>query len=92
MNSASGTTAFYYYSFISILAATICLALVGFLSWPLLAEIPLAICIFVQILALSKGLYKYWDQYYGEDILTEILTITKSDLLRLEAQEEEANV
>lgn len=92
MDSTPESAAFYYYSLITITAAALCMALVGFLKWPLLAEIPLAICIFIQIIALSKGIYNNGEQYNNKVMISEFLSRTKADLFSLETQEEEANI
>jgi len=69
MDSTTTKTAFYYYSGVFILATLVCSALIGFLKWPLLAEIPLAVCIFIQIIALSRSVHKYWDRFEGRSFL-----------------------
>lgn len=92
MDSTTVTTAFYYYSAVLILATLVGTALIGFLQWPLLAEIPLAVCIFIQIIALSRSLHKYWNRFDGKELITYFFAKSKAQLLHLETQEDEANI
>lgn len=49
-----------YYVCVTFLAIATCWILITALGWPLLAEIPLAVSLFLHILALSKKLYEFW--------------------------------
>jgi len=92
MDSTTTKTAFYYYSGVFILATLVCSALIGFLKWPLLAEIPLAVCIFIQIIALSRSVHKYWDRFEGKELFTYLFAKSKAQFLHLETHEEEVNI
>lgn len=46
-----------YYSLAAILMLTIVLTIVHILQWPQMAEIPLAVSIFIQLIAGSKYVY-----------------------------------
>ena len=46
-----------YYSFLNIIGFGMCLVLAGFLSWPLLAEMPLILSIYVLFVAFGKYLF-----------------------------------
>lgn len=92
MDSTTSKTAFYYYSGVFILAILVCSALIGFLKWPLLAEIPLAVCIFIQVIAISRSAHKYWDRIEGRELFAYLFAKSKAQLLHLETHEEEANI
>ena len=49
-----------YYLCVTFLAIAVCSALIATLEWPLLAEVPLSVSLFIHILALSKQLYEFW--------------------------------
>lgn len=49
-----------YYTCVTLSAIAICWIIVVILKWPLLAEIPLSVSLFIHILALSKQLYEFW--------------------------------
>lgn len=46
-----------YYSLASLFALSIVLAIIHILNWPAMAEIPLAVSIFLQLMAGSKYIY-----------------------------------
>lgn len=49
-----------YYLCVTFLAIAVCSVLIATLEWPLLAEIPLSVSLFIHIMALSKQLYEFW--------------------------------
>lgn len=92
MHSSADTTVKSYYFISTLIAILICSALVSFLQWPLLAEIPLAACIFIQVIALSISLKKYWIRFDGKELITYLFAKSKAQLLHFETSEEEANI
>ena len=52
-------TAITYFTGTFLMSAAFCLALLNTLAWPLSAEIPLGISIFIQLTAVAKALYGY---------------------------------
>lgn len=52
-----------FYTFVTFFAIAICWVLMATLEWPLLAEIPLSVSLFIHILALSKELYELWTKF-----------------------------
>lgn len=90
MNNKNNTAAIYY-TVISILSITFCAILIVTLEWPALAEIPLAVAIFIHITALSKVLFKYWSEY-KERFSDEMANNIKTVLFKLDAREEEVNI
>lgn len=61
------STAITYFTGTFLLSAAFCLALINMLAWPLTAEIPLAISIFIHLTAVAKAFYGY----IGSDITGE---------------------
>lgn len=53
----------FYYTTATVFATAICWIIIASLQWPLLAEISLAVSIFVQILSIAKALAKFWAGY-----------------------------
>ena len=47
-----------YYLFLNIISFLICTALVGLLSWPILAEISIAVSIYVLLVTFGKYLFE----------------------------------
>lgn len=87
MDDLTSTTAFYY-STIFVLASAFCVALVLILQWPLLAEIPIAICILILTMSFSKNVYSTLDEN-GNGIVAEAYAKTKSVINGINTQEEE---
>jgi hypothetical protein len=85
------STAVIYYSAIIFLALAFCGTLVVTLNWPPLAEIPLAVAIFIQILALSKSFFSFWADH-KEQLMNSLVSRIKAALFSLDTQEEEVNV
>lgn len=52
-------TAIIYYSGTVVMSIGFCLALIAALSWPVLAEIPLSISIFIQLLFISRSIFNF---------------------------------
>lgn len=87
MDDLTNTAAFYY-STVFVLTSAFCVALILFLQWPLLAEIPLAICILIQAMSLSKNVYNIWDEN-GDGFVAEAYAKTKTVFNGIDPQEEE---
>ena len=85
------STTVIYYSTVTFFALALCWALIALLSWPALAEIPLAISVFIQVLALSKYAFDFWCEH-KEHILNLIGNKVSATLFSLDTQEEEVNV
>lgn len=51
-----------YYLCLNFIGLGITLGLIGILNWPLLAEIPLAVSIYIEIIALGKYIFSTWIQ------------------------------
>jgi len=66
-------TAITYFTGTFFMSAAFCLALINMLAWPLTAEIPLALSIFIQLTAVAKAFYVYIGRdVTGESTLKEI--------------------
>lgn len=85
------STAVIYYTITTILALAFCWTLIVALNWPALAEIPLVVAIFIQILALSKASFRFWNDH-KEHFLDGVLSKVKAALFSLDTQEEEVNI
>lgn len=71
-------TAAIYYSIVATLSGALTVGLISFLEWPLLAELPLAVCIFIQLLATSRILFRIWvnqKEVSAEELITKVKTI-----------------
>lgn len=92
MDNKVSTTVIYYTS-VMFFALALCWALIAMLNWPALAEIPLAVSIFIQITALSRSAFNFWTER-KDQVLDIIANKVRSTLFSLEtqAQEEEVNV
>lgn len=67
------STAITYFTGTFLLSAAFCLALINTLDWPLTAEIPLGLSIFIQLTAVAKAFYVYIGRdVTGESTLKEI--------------------
>lgn len=67
------STAITYFTGTFLLSAAFCLALINTLTWPLTAEIPLALSIFIHLTAVAKAFYSYiGSDVTGESTLEEI--------------------
>jgi len=80
-----------YYAAIIFLALAFCGTLVITLNWPPLAEIPLAVAIFIQIIALSKSFFTFWSDH-KKHLIDSLAGRMKAVLFSLDTQEEEVNV
>lgn len=50
-----------YYTVVAITSLMMLYLLTSLLDWPLMAEIPLAASIFIQIMALSRRIFNSWN-------------------------------
>lgn len=67
------STAITYFTVTFLMSAAFCLVLINTLAWPLTAEIPLAISIFIHLTAVAKAFYSYiGSDVTGESTLKEI--------------------
>lgn len=85
------STAAIYFTIITFFATAICWTLITTLNWPALAEIPLAISIFIQIFALAKTSFKFWTDH-KEHVTDVLVNRIKTAIFSLDAQEEEVNI
>lgn len=56
------STAITYFSGAFLLSAAFCIALIETAAWPILAELPLAVSIFIQLMAVAKEFYSYLER------------------------------
>ncbi|MGK7391291.1 MAG: hypothetical protein ACNS60_13125 [Candidatus Cyclobacteriaceae bacterium M2_1C_046] len=85
------STTVIYYTTVTFFALALCWALIAMLNWPALAEIPLAISIFIQILVLSRSAFNFWSEH-KDHVLDVIANKVRATLFSLDTQEEEVNV
>lgn len=82
------STAAFYYSTVFVLTSSFCVGLILFIQWPLLAEIPIAICILILTMSLSKSIYSIRDEN-GDWFVAEAYAKTKTVFSGIDTQEEE---
>lgn len=90
MDDKISTTAIYYTAF-TLFALAFSGGLIVALDWPLLAEIPLAVAIFIHLIALSRTLFTYWTEH-NEQVVEGASSRVKAVLFSLDTNEEEVNV
>ena len=59
MENRSATKILYYIC-VNILGIGLITGVISFLSWPLLAEIPLAVCLYIEFIAITKYFFVNW--------------------------------
>ena len=72
------TTATLFYSIVVICSLMALYLLISVLDWPVMAEVPLAASIFIQILAISRRIFKSWNaknSYDASTLLFKVKTI-----------------
>ncbi len=85
------STTVIYFTTVTFFTLALCWALIAMLNWPALAEIPLAISIFIQVLALSRSAFNFWAEH-KDQVLDVIANKVRATLFSLDTQEEEVNV
>lgn len=61
-------TAVIYYTGSVLMSAAFCLALMATVDWPMLAEIPLSISIFIELIAISKSIFSLVEKADSESL------------------------
>jgi hypothetical protein len=73
-----------YYSFACVFDVILCVYLFVLLNWPLLAKGPLAVCLFIEILYVSKVFFNSFVVKH-ENALNQILLKIKKFIYDVEA-------
>lgn len=79
-------TAITYYAGAVLISLAFCLSLITTLSWPMMAELPLAGSIFIQLLAVARKAYSYMEEQQ-EESLQEVYSRLKGGVFDVRSSE-----